>query len=126
MCLKIYPHGFRFLTGTATPPEAQLDLVRKAEIIVAPYGAGTAICAFAPEDCMIVETAPSLKSIYGIFNATISSLILGQPFARIAETRVVLADNPATFSHFWDYATDPKRMHDVLNAFFTRNKFELQ
>ena len=118
------PDGFRVLTGTDTTPEEQLELVRSAETIIAPIGAATAVAAFAPEDCMIVEMTPE-RSIFGIFNATMSSLILGQPFARLTGSRVILPDNPRPEPLWWDYGVDLGVVRSVLDAVLFRPKFEI-
>ena len=116
-------HGFRAITGTNTTPDEQIDLVTRAEIIIGAIGAATAVCAFAPEDCAIVEMTPSL-GIFGIFNSIISSLILGQPFARIGGTRVILPDNHRPGPLWWDYAMDVGNVRAVLDGFLNRPRFE--
>lgn len=117
------PHGFRTITGTNTSPEEQLDLVGRAEIIVAALGAATAVAAFAPQDCMIVEMTPLLE-IFGMYNATMSSLILGQPLARVPGFRVILPDNPRAEPLWWDYGMDLANIQNVLNAFLNQPRYE--
>ena len=115
--------GFRAITGTNTTPEEQVDLVCRAEFIVGAIGAATAVAAFAPEDCMVVEMTPHL-GIFGIFNSTISAAILGQPFARLGGTRVILPDNPRPEPLWWDYSVDLVNIGNIMSAFLNRPRFE--
>jgi capsular polysaccharide biosynthesis protein len=116
-------HGFRAITGTNTTPEEQIDLVCRAEVLIGAIGAATAVGAFAPEDCMIVEMTPH-QGIFGIYNSTISAAILGQPFARAGGTRVILPDNPRPEPLWWDYAMDPGIIRGILESFLNRPPFE--
>ena len=117
--LELEPHGVRFLTGVDTPPHVQLDYVRSAELIIAPLGAASAIAAFAPDDCMVVELQPPTK-IFGMYNATVSALVLGQPFKRLMGQRIILPTNDQLRPINWDYEIDLAEIRKVLKVFLSQ------
>lgn len=110
------PQGFRFLSGANTSQQDLIGYIRNAEVIVAPLGAATAAAALAPADCIVVELTPSIE-IFGKYNATLGSLILGQPFMRILGPRVVLPDNVEPSRIFWDYMIDADLIRQLITYF---------
>ncbi|MCB2106643.1 MAG: glycosyltransferase family 61 protein [Rhodobacteraceae bacterium] len=118
------PYDMTFVTGASTPHETMLEYVRNAELILSPLGAATAVAAFAPDDCMVVELTPS-PDIFGMFNAAVSALLLGQPFTRVLGQRVELPDNTAQDKIYWDYSMEPKQIRIIMESYFlNRSRYE--
>ncbi|MBM3515717.1 MAG: glycosyltransferase family 61 protein [Alphaproteobacteria bacterium] len=60
--------------------EEQIRKVSNAEIIITPWGAGSAISVFAPVDCIIVELSP--PNVSGALGSFGFAAICGRPFIR--------------------------------------------
>jgi capsular polysaccharide biosynthesis protein len=93
-------HGFEIVDfGTLTAID-QIRKVANADAIVSVLGAGSAITAFSPPDCVQIQL--STPKIVGTLGTVAYAAIFGQPYARIngeavTPEEVAAAGLPPTF-----------------------------
>ena len=78
---------------SALPARDQISLVSSAEIIVLQLGAGGAITAFAPPDCVVIELSP--RHVQAMWRPPLFASILGQIIYRIVGRRASPEDAAA-------------------------------
>jgi hypothetical protein len=104
--------GFQIIDPADYSMRDQLEQVLNAEIIMGPLGAATSIAMLAPRDCRIIELVGD--RFFGMFNAIVSSVILGQPYQRVVGRRVRMSDNTRPEAIFADFVIQPEAFHTIV------------